>query len=74
MSDHEIVYIVAPTSHIFRIEKLLQGADIPCHPVPNPRHIDHNCGVCLRVNQTDQARAHAILQPIAGLIFTWREG
>ncbi len=51
--DQYAVIIVYSTSHAIRIEKLLQGEGIACKLIPVPRQISSDCGVCIRVLQTD---------------------
>ena len=51
--DQYAVIIVYSISHALRIEKLLQEIEIPCKLIPVPRHISSDCGVCVRVVQSD---------------------
>jgi len=57
MSLVHIVILVYSPSHALRAEKLLQGAAIPCKLIPVPRHLSSDCGVCIRIRQSDQAAA-----------------
>lgn len=72
-SADAILYLVSPSSHLFRCERILQRNQIPCHPIPNPRHIEKSCGACLVVKKSDYDHAQAVLHPTPGLIYTWRE-
>ena len=51
-SRHAVI-IVYSTSHAIRIEKLLQGEGIACKLIPVPRQISSDCGVCIRILQSD---------------------
>jgi hypothetical protein len=51
--DAYAVIIVYSTSHALRIEKLLQEGGIPCKLIPVPRQISSDCGVCIRILQSD---------------------
>ncbi len=53
---HRVILVYSP-SHALRAEKLLQGAAIPCKLIPVPRHLSSDCGVCVRIRQSDQAAA-----------------
>ncbi len=53
---HAVILVYSP-SHALRAEKLLQVAAIPCKLIPIPRHLSSDCGVCVRINQSDQTAA-----------------
>ena len=57
MSHLHVVILVYSPSHALRAERLLQGAAIPCKLIPVPRHLSSDCGVCIRVRQSDKAAA-----------------
>ena len=54
MTGNQYAAILAySTSHALRAEKVLLKAGIPCKLIPVPRHLSSDCGVCLRVEQSD---------------------
>ena len=60
--DQYAVIIAYSTSHALRIEKLLQGIEIPCKLIPVPRHISSDCGVCLRILRSDIDAASQVIE------------
>ncbi len=56
------VILAYSTSRALRAEKLLLGAGISCKLIPVPRHLSSDCGVCLRIDKTDEARARQVLE------------
>lgn len=56
------VILVYSTSHALRAEKLLREAGIGYKLIPVPRHLSSDCGVCLRIHQSDAASASQALQ------------
>jgi len=66
------VILVYSTSHALRGEKVLQGVDISCKLIPVPRHISSDCGVCIRIQESDAEQAMEALKAarvgIEGLI------
>lgn len=61
MSPAYAVILVDSTSHALRIEKLLTGAGLGCKLIPVPRHLSSDCGVCVRIDATDQDRVTTLL-------------
>lgn len=55
------VVVVYSTSHAIRIEKLLQGLGIACKLIPVPRQISSDCGVCVRLLQSDVEVARRVV-------------
>jgi len=60
-ADHYAVILVYATSHALRAEKILVQAGIPSRLIPVPRHLSSDCGVCLRIRQTDMEIARGAL-------------
>jgi succinyl-CoA synthetase beta subunit len=56
------VIIVYSTSHAMRIEKLLRGMRIACKMIPVPRQISSDCGVCVRILQSDVEAARQAIE------------
>jgi hypothetical protein len=56
------VIIVHSTSHAMRVEKLLQEQGIACKMIPVPRQISSDCGVCVRILQSDLEAARQVVQ------------
>ncbi len=56
------VILVHSTSYALRAEKVLGQAGIPCKLIPVPRHLSSDCGVCVRIERTDQEAALQALQ------------
>ena len=56
------VILVYSTSHAIRAEKVLGQAGLVCKLIPVPRHLSSDCGVCVRIMQTDQAAALQALE------------
>ncbi|NLE44056.1 MAG: DUF3343 domain-containing protein [Chloroflexi bacterium] len=57
IEDRYAVILVYGTSHAIRAEKVLHQAGIASKLIPVPRHLSSNCGVCLRIERTDQDRS-----------------
>lgn len=53
--------LVESVGHALQAEKLLKQAAIPCKPVPVPRHLSSDCGICLRFNGSMKGRVEEIL-------------
>jgi hypothetical protein len=56
------VILVYSTSYALRAEKVLTKAGIPCKLIPVPRHLSSDCGVCVRIERTDQEAALRALE------------
>ena len=52
-TDGFAVILVHSTYHALKIERALQGENIPCRLVPVPRQLSSDCGVCVRVHRSD---------------------
>ncbi len=62
MSKIYSVILVYSTSYALKIEKILQEAGIGHYLIPVPRHLSSDCGVCVRISQSDRKRSEALLQ------------
>jgi len=60
-AEHAVILVHA-TSHALRAEKILARAGIPCKLIPVPRHLSSDCGVCIRVERSDQEAAQGRLE------------
>ncbi len=49
-------------SSALRAEKLLKKEGITAKPIPVPRHISSDCGICLRFERLEEARIKLILE------------
>ena len=56
------VVLVRSTSHALRLEKLLLRAGIACKPIPVPRHLSSDCGVCVRITLADESAVRKVLE------------
>ena len=56
------VILVYSTSYSLRAEKVLKGAGISCKLIPVPRQLSSDCGVCIRIERSDQAAALQTLE------------
>ena len=56
------VVLFYSTSGALRAEKLLKKEGIITKPIPVPRHLSSDCGICLRFEQSDEARVRMILE------------
>ncbi|MCB0115292.1 MAG: DUF3343 domain-containing protein [Caldilineaceae bacterium] len=56
------VILVHSTSHAMWAERLLKIAQIPCRMVPVPRHLSSDCGVCVRVTDTQLTSAFELVR------------
>ena len=56
------VIVVRSTSHALRAESILQHMDIACKLIPTPRHLSSDCGMCVRIQQTDRKRVTEFLE------------
>jgi hypothetical protein len=70
------VLLVYSTSFALRAERLLHMAGIQNKLIPVPRHLSSNCGVCIRVAETDRDGAQQVLEAagveIEGIHEVWR--
>ena len=55
------IILAFSTSHALRIEKLLKQQGVDCKPIPVPRQISSDCGVCVRIAQSQIEMARAIV-------------
>ena len=55
--DTYAVILMYGTSHAIRAERVLYLAGIDCKLIPVPRHLSSSCGVCVRIERTDQDAA-----------------
>jgi hypothetical protein len=53
MSADFAYILVYSTGQALRLEKLLLAAGVDCKPVPVPRHLSSDCGICLRIAPED---------------------
>ncbi|MFH2039359.1 MAG: DUF3343 domain-containing protein [Chloroflexota bacterium] len=53
MSAEFAAILVDSTSHALRIEKLLVSKGMACKLIPVPRHLSSDCGVCVRILNSD---------------------
>ena len=49
-------------SSALRAEKLLKREGIMIKPIPVPRHLSSDCGICLRFERPDEERITRILE------------
>ena len=56
------VILLHATSHAIRTEKLIKKAGISCKLIPVPRHLSSDCGVCVRLEQSNREKAINILE------------
>jgi len=58
MTNIQYAAILVPsTSHALKVEKILKEAAVTCKLIPVPRQLSSDCGVCVRINNSD---AHAV--------------
>ncbi len=57
MKVKQAVILFHTSSHAIRAEKILQHEGIKCRLVPVPRLLSSDCGVCIRLAETDQQAA-----------------
>lgn len=60
-SNQYAVVLVYSTSYALRVEKVLAESGISCKLIPVPRHLNSDCGVCVRIKRADQ---EAVLQTL----------
>lgn len=48
------VILFYSTNRAIRAEKVLRKAGLEVKPIPVPRHLSSDCGVCLRFNWADE--------------------
>lgn len=58
----DAVILLHATSHALRAEKLIRKAGISCRLIPVPRHLSSDCGVCVRLEQSNRKKAINILE------------
>ncbi len=56
------VVLVASTSHALKLEKALASHGLTSKLIPVPRQISSDCGVCVRILQTDVAKARRAIE------------
>jgi len=56
-----MVILVYTTSHALKAEKVLANVSIGCKLMPVPRNLSSDCGVCLRIKQSDEVKANNAL-------------
>jgi hypothetical protein len=68
MADAYAVILVASTNRALRAEKILKDSGLSCSLIPVPRTLSSDCGVCVRIERADRARAEEAMAA-AGLSF-----
>ena len=70
MSEAYTIILVYATSYALKVEKILLMAGICSNLIPVPRHLNSDCGVCVRIGQMDRENAEAAIHsaniPIEG--------
>ena len=56
------VILVHATSHAIRGEKVINKAGLRCRLIPVPRHLSSDCGVCLRILDSDEEKIKSVLE------------
>jgi hypothetical protein len=56
MGDYGVI-LTFSTGHAIRAEKVLAGAGIEAKAIPVPRSLSSDCGVSVRIRQTDREAA-----------------
>jgi hypothetical protein len=46
--EEYLVMLFPAVSYVLKAEKILKGEQIPHKLIPIPRHINSDCGICLR--------------------------
>jgi hypothetical protein len=54
--------LLPSTNLVMRAEKILLAYNLKCKLIPVPRDISSECGVCLRIQKSDQESAVALLE------------
>jgi hypothetical protein len=63
-----LVILFDSVSSALLTEKILKGEGIPHKLIPVPKSISSDCGVCIRIDPVDEARAGAAIDNKVG---TW---
>ena len=61
-SEQYAVIIVYSTSHAMRIEKLLGETGVANKLIPVPRQISSDCGLCVRLLQSEVEAARRVIE------------
>jgi hypothetical protein len=56
------VILVRSTSYALRAESILQRAGVLCKLIPIPRYLSADCGMCVRIQETDRMRVTELLE------------
>ena len=56
------VILLYSTSYALKTESVLKKAGISCKLIPVPRHLSSDCGVCVRICESDIEIVKNILQ------------
>jgi hypothetical protein len=56
------VVLFYSVSSALRAEKLLKEKGVIMKPIPVPRHLSSDCGICLRFERSEEARIKMILE------------
>jgi hypothetical protein len=60
MAEYSVV-LFHSSSHALRAEKILKESGLRIKMIPTPRELSSDCGLALRLDHADGARATAIL-------------
>lgn len=60
--DDYMVMLFPAVSYVLKAEKILKTEKIPHKLIPIPKHIDSDCGVCLRFRPEMREKIAAALQ------------
>jgi hypothetical protein len=62
MHGPHTVILVYSTSYAIRAERVLNMTGVQSKLIPVPRHLSSDCGVCVRIAQSDREAAIQALQ------------
>ena len=61
MADSYRIFVFKSTFLTFKAERAFKSGGVPCKVVTKPRDISSDCGLSVRVDATDEARAEEAL-------------
>jgi len=59
--DDYLVMLFPAVSYVLKAEKILKQEKIPHKLIPIPRHIDSDCGICLRFERQEREKIETAL-------------
>lgn len=62
INQKSLIILFPSTNYAYRAELLFVNAQLYCKLIPVPKQLSCNCGLCIRINKSDEDKALQILR------------